>query len=244
MFVGVVDGPADDGQTGGGVARLHRPGGQQGGEGLPLDVSHAEIGLAVALAGVEHGDDVGVVEPGGGAGLGLEAGQVFACGELAAQDHFQGDGPMQTPLPRPVDDAHAAAADLLKKVIIAKGSGRGGRGRRLRKFRAERAAGKVARRESFRHLHGRPQLAQLAGQLRMEGGGGVDVGVASLAGLLAQVGQEVGQPLIAVGIGRDRGDVHEADPPPGNRAARSRRIARRYRIDAAASFRPSAAAVS
>ena len=61
----------------------------------------------------------------------------------------------------------------------------------------------------------------------MAGGGRVDVGVAALAGLLAQVGQEVGQPLIAVGVGGDRGGAHGADPPPGNRAERSLRTARR-----------------
>ena len=40
-------------------------------------------------------------------------------GELAGQDHLQGDDAVEADLPGPVDDAHAAAGDLLQQLVVA-----------------------------------------------------------------------------------------------------------------------------
>ncbi len=171
VLMGVVDGPADEGETAGRVARFHRAVGQHAGQGPTLHQRHGEVGPAVALAGVVDGDDVGMVEEGGGADFRLEAGKVFRRGELAAQDHLQGDGALEAAVPGPVDDAHAAAAQLFQEVIVAEGSRerrRGGCGRGT--FRAERTTGTTLR-EGVGDLHGRPQLAQFLGQVRAAGGG-------------------------------------------------------------------------
>ena len=42
-----------------------------------------------------------------------------AAGQPAGQDHLQGDDAVEPALPGPVDDAHAAAADLLEQFVIA-----------------------------------------------------------------------------------------------------------------------------
>ena len=64
------------------------------------------------LADVEDLDDVGVLELGDGLGLGQEAGGGLAAGVPAGQDHLQGDGAVESDLAGPVDDPHAAAAQL------------------------------------------------------------------------------------------------------------------------------------
>ena len=66
----------------------------------------------------------GMFEASGGAGLGLEPRQFLRSGELAAQDHLEGDGALKAALPRLVDDAHAAAAQLIEQVVVAEGSRR------------------------------------------------------------------------------------------------------------------------
>ncbi len=86
---------------------------QHVGQGSPFHQPHAEIRPAVLFAGVVDSDDVRMVEEGGGTGLGLEAGQVLRRGELAAQDHLEGDGALEAALPCAVDDSHAAAAEFL-----------------------------------------------------------------------------------------------------------------------------------
>ena len=72
------------------------------------------------LADAVDRDDVGVVQPAGGAGLSAEAGQV---GRLAEQ--LDGDVPVERLLERLVDDPHAPPADLAHDPELAPGLGQG-----------------------------------------------------------------------------------------------------------------------
>ena len=78
--------------------------------------------LAVDVADFVDGDDVRVLQPGRGLGLGAEALQVVVRRQRAGEDHFQGDDAVERSLPGLVDDAHAAAADLGQQLVIAEGS--------------------------------------------------------------------------------------------------------------------------
>ncbi len=79
-----------------------------------------EVGLVVDLANVVDGDDVGMVQLGGGLGLDAEAAQGRARGGLPGQDHLEGHLAVEAHLPGPVDDAHAAAGDLAEQFVVAK----------------------------------------------------------------------------------------------------------------------------
>ena len=115
--VGVLDGLRHAPQ------QLRRPPGVKmlavASEAAALDELHGEEGLPLVLADLVDGHDVRVVELGGGLGLGLEAPQVGRGGELAGENHFQGDDPVERRLPRLVDDAHAAAGDLFQQLVVA-----------------------------------------------------------------------------------------------------------------------------
>ena len=83
------------------------------------------------LADVVDLDDVGVLEPGDGLGLGEEAGGGLGAGVRAGQDHLQGDGAVEPDLAGLVDDAHAAAAQLAQDLVAGeRGVGTPGGGRR------------------------------------------------------------------------------------------------------------------
>ncbi len=66
---------------------------------------------------VENLNDVGMLKAGDGLGLGSEAGTVFLVGELAAQEHLQRHDTLELRVPRPIDNAHAAAAQLAQDLI-------------------------------------------------------------------------------------------------------------------------------
>jgi hypothetical protein len=90
-----------------------------GGQALALDEFHAEVMLVLVPADLVEGHDVGMVETGGDLGLGLEALDVGGGSELAGQDHLEGDETVEAHLPRLVDNAHAAAGDLLQQLVVA-----------------------------------------------------------------------------------------------------------------------------
>ena len=69
--------------------------------------------LAVVLADLVDRHDARVVEQGDGLGLVLEPAQLVVVGQDAGLDHLEGDGPVEADLAGLVDDAHAAAAQLL-----------------------------------------------------------------------------------------------------------------------------------
>ena len=89
------------------------------GEVAPLDELHAEVALAVVLADLVDRDDARVVEQRDGLGLVLEPPQLGVVGQHAGLDHLEGDGPVEADLPGLVDDAHAAAAQLLLDLVVA-----------------------------------------------------------------------------------------------------------------------------
>jgi hypothetical protein len=61
--------------------------------------------------------DVGVLQPGDGLRLGLEARQLRLAGMGTGQYHLQGHGAAQPGLPRLVDNAHAAAAQRAQHLV-------------------------------------------------------------------------------------------------------------------------------
>ncbi len=94
----------------------------------------------------EQSNNTGVLELSCGRGLGLEAQAVVGVGQLAAEDHLQGDDAAQAHMPRLVNNAHAAAADLLQEFVFIQAIERQVR-------RARQRAG---------------LLAQFAGQMRVQ----------------------------------------------------------------------------
>jgi hypothetical protein len=77
----------------------------------PLDVAHGEKEEALASPGFMDGEDVRVYERAGQLGLPLEAGAKARLLRELRHDQLQGHGAVEGELPRPVDDAHAAAGD-------------------------------------------------------------------------------------------------------------------------------------
>ena len=96
-------------------------------ERLARDVLHAQVRLPVDRADLVDGDDVRVLEPGGGLGLGAEPGAVGVGRQVRLADHLQRDDPVEALLPGLVDDAHAAAAEFLEQLEVAELARQGGR---------------------------------------------------------------------------------------------------------------------
>src|SRR5262249_45060491 len=96
-------------------------GAEPGGERLPLDEGHDDVGDAVLLADVVDGADVGVADGGGGAGLAEEAaaGHLRGLAGVVAARHLDGDGALQLRVERLVDDSHAAGAERLEDDVPA-----------------------------------------------------------------------------------------------------------------------------
>jgi hypothetical protein len=80
---------------------------------------HAEVLLAVVLADLVDGDDVGVVERGDGLGLPAEALALLGGGQLAREDHLEGDDAVERHLARLVHHPHPAAGDLFEQLVVA-----------------------------------------------------------------------------------------------------------------------------
>ena len=82
-----------------------------------LEELQREIRQAVVLADLEDLDDVGVVDGGDGAGLGLEASQVVRSCTGAGLDHLQRDQALEPEVPRLVHDPHAAGAQHAQDLV-------------------------------------------------------------------------------------------------------------------------------
>ena len=88
-------------------------------ERLALDVGHGEPQPAVGqLAGVEHGEDVRVLQPGGDLDLALEPGRALRRDQLGVQ-HLEGDGAVVAEVVREEDRGHAAPAELALDGVAA-----------------------------------------------------------------------------------------------------------------------------
>ena len=169
-----------------------------------------------------------MIEAGRRLGLAAEAGQIGGRGEFAPQEHLHRDDPPETLLPRPVDDPHPAAADLLEELVVAKQGRQCHRPRRhavvgrcwsrgcARSARAGGAGAAIDRRGEDRRLpshrvgdhHRREQLAKLRGEI----GVGAEEGVEA-AGIVAVVGQLVEKLGKAGLLGGRKGLIDGATPP-------------------------------
>jgi hypothetical protein len=84
-----------------------------------VDVLHRQVGDPVGLPGLEHGDDVRVVEARGGDPLAREPLEEAGVGRQLARHDLEGDRPVQRELGGPVDDRLPAAAQLRVDPIAA-----------------------------------------------------------------------------------------------------------------------------
>ena len=84
-----------------------------------FDVFHRVEVLALVDADFVDGDHARMAEVGGGFGFGLEAVYVGFGGQVAGQDHFDGDGAVEADLAGLVDDAHAALGDFFEQLVVA-----------------------------------------------------------------------------------------------------------------------------
>jgi hypothetical protein len=85
---------------------------------LALDVGHGEPELSGSLARVEHGQDVGVLQPGGKVDLAEEPLRPEARGQLGVK-HLERDGAAVLEVLRQPDRSHATAAELALERVLA-----------------------------------------------------------------------------------------------------------------------------
>ena len=85
----------------------------------PVDVFHDQIMPALDLVGVEGGDDVGVMQLGGGANLALE--HLHGLGRLheLRRQHLDGHDALHRHVHGLVDPAHAALPQLVENLVLA-----------------------------------------------------------------------------------------------------------------------------
>jgi hypothetical protein len=88
-------------------------------ETLSLDELHRVIQDVAVLADLEDGHDIGVMEPGRGAGLVAEPLQGLGVAARAGREDLQGHLSAQRDLLGLVDHPHAAAADLAEDAEVA-----------------------------------------------------------------------------------------------------------------------------
>ena len=90
-------------------------------QGLAIEKLHGDEGLAVFLADVVNGANVGVVQGGCGLGFALKAGERLRIAGYFIGKEFQGDEAMQARVFGFVNHAHAAAAEFLDDAIVGDG---------------------------------------------------------------------------------------------------------------------------
>ena len=172
--VGRGEAAGDLANDGRGAARVEAAGALENlAQALALhELLHDEVESAVG-ADVQHAHDIGMLEPGGGPGLALEAlDDLGAAGHRRVED-LQGDSLVEHEVDRFEDRAHAAlpelahdaaAADLLAWFRRASPSWRGLLPRRGRRPRSARLRARLVQlqRGRGRALHGAPFRGQLA----------------------------------------------------------------------------------
>ena len=89
------------------------------GQGLALDELHGVVVDAALAADGINRDDVGVVELGGGQGLGLEPPELGRVHRRRERQHLERHPAVQGTLHRLVDHPHAAAAHLGDQAEVA-----------------------------------------------------------------------------------------------------------------------------
>ena len=147
-LVGEMDGPGDGYQLSNRSALHHQVGGTlpNRGETTRVGELHRKIGQPAVFADLVDGQDIGVIEIGGGFGFRAESLHVRGRGQLAGQDHFHCDDPVERYLPSAIDDAHAAPGNLFEQFVIPKLARRADRrdrfARRQRRWRHRRQRGR------------------------------------------------------------------------------------------------------
>jgi hypothetical protein len=86
---------------------------------LPFDVLEDDVGVAAVLAGVDHGDDVGVGELRHRPRLLPEALELVGLLGHLPVHHLHRDRPVEGGVPGQVDGRHAAAAKLRLQLVTA-----------------------------------------------------------------------------------------------------------------------------
>ena len=108
---------------------------------------HGEVRQAVPVPVVVGLDDVRMGQGSHSLGLNLKSGPFLRTGVEARADHLEGDRPVQTNLPGPVDHAHAARREFVLNHIAGNGrpirdgpaNGRGRRGHHRQRIGPRRA---------------------------------------------------------------------------------------------------------
>ena len=116
-LMGVMDRPSHGSQHLSRARGLHA--GRRAAEAPALDQFHGEVVLAVLLADLVDGHDVGVIERCGGLGFALEALNVGRGGELSGENHLDGDQAIEAQLQGLVHHSHAAARQFFQKHVVA-----------------------------------------------------------------------------------------------------------------------------
>jgi hypothetical protein len=84
-----------------------------------LDQLHGEVMTAGVFTDVINRHDVGVVQMAGFLSFHAETPDLLRGGQVAGQDHLERHDPVQALFPGAVNDAHAAASNLLKEYVIS-----------------------------------------------------------------------------------------------------------------------------
>ena len=85
-------------------------------EASALDVFHRDVGVAVLLADIVDGADVGMIQSGGGASLPHQSRPATRF-VVRFVEELEGDVPVQANVARPVDHAHAAGPESSDDLI-------------------------------------------------------------------------------------------------------------------------------
>jgi hypothetical protein len=118
-LVGMVDGPRNRRDESNRRLPVTRILGQPLGHAAPLDQLHAEVAVAVVFAHLMNRHDVRMVEVRDGFRFPTKTLEIFRGRPSPAQDHLDGNRPIEPNLARLVDHAHSATANLLQKLVIA-----------------------------------------------------------------------------------------------------------------------------
>ena len=86
--------------------------------GVPCTSSIAMKVVPSSLVDFVDGDDVGVIQRGGGARLLHEPAVAVRIGGRFGRQHLDGDRPAEPDIDRTVNDPHAAAAQLLVETVV------------------------------------------------------------------------------------------------------------------------------
>ena len=93
------------------------PAGMHRRQRLPFDQLHREKWYPVDVFDGMDGDDVGVIEGGGGARLALEALAPFGIGRKVRRQDLHRDVPAKARVPSAIDVTHPAGADELRDAV-------------------------------------------------------------------------------------------------------------------------------